>query len=284
MTEKRVSLGLCGAGRWGKRYLSTIENNPRLKIQGLFSRNPESRQLVPEDCFITPHWEELLERQDLDGIIIATPPSTHFDIAKAALKRRLPCMIEKPLCLNLSDALSLYELEKTSQTLVLVDHTLLFHPIYTELKKRLQDEVIEELRSEGSNWGPFREDCNPLWDYGAHDVAFCLDLLKAEPQDVKVNVTAQGSFETELTWENGVKAFIKSSNVEKKKTRLLEVKTKSRKFVFDDLATPESVQKPLDCALNFFADGIVGRVSKNDPRFGLGLAVGVVSTLERAQK
>ncbi|MDP6088321.1 MAG: Gfo/Idh/MocA family oxidoreductase, partial [Nitrospinota bacterium] len=169
--EKVLRLGLIGAGRWGRAYIRTIQSMPGAGLARLCSSNPESRGLVDSACRITPKWNDLVEAGDLDGLIVATPPALHAEMAEAALSAALPVMVEKPLTLNLAEAERLARIAGGGDVPVLVNHVHLFHPGYAALKKEAARlGPIRFIRSEGGSWGPFRKHTPPLWDYGPHDL------------------------------------------------------------------------------------------------------------------
>jgi len=135
------------------------------------SKNPETAQLLP-DAMIVADWKDFLEK-DLEGVIIATPPAYHGDILRFFVEAGIPAMVEKPLCLDLSEAFELCELVEKKSVPVLVDHTQLFHPAFDFLKKRAKElGNINFISSEGMAFGPFRRDVSVLWDWTPHDISF----------------------------------------------------------------------------------------------------------------
>ena len=295
-----VRLGLIGAGRWGKNIIRTIRGLDGVTLSALCSRNPDSRALVDSQCPILTDWHELTDRDLCDAVIIASPPETHADILRTMIRAHLPSMVEKPLTLDLQEALDLQQLLQRVPTPILVDHTYLFHPAYRELK-RLGSQLgpIRSIQSEGGNRGPFHSSYSALWDYGPHDLSMCLDLVGASPIRVKLaraDVVPQendvgASYELALVFPNNVAATIHVSNIKHEKVRRFVVEFAGDRLVFDNLAphklvnaagTPllASPELPLTRAVQTFVEGIRG-----GPRemFGLDLAVEIVHILHEAQ-
>ena len=77
---KTVRLAQIGLGAWGKNIEKTLR-----ALSGC-----ELAYTATED------WRELLDKKDIDGAVIATPPATHAEIAIAFLQRGVPVFIEKP--------------------------------------------------------------------------------------------------------------------------------------------------------------------------------------------
>ena len=79
------------------------------------------------DYEITNNWHEIILSPVIDGIIIASPPETHYEIAAESIRNSKPVIIEKPLTLNLKEAKLLLELQEKYQTIVKVNHVYLYH-------------------------------------------------------------------------------------------------------------------------------------------------------------
>lgn len=313
MSEPLLRLGLIGAGPWGRNYIRTIAEMPGLTLSRLCSRNPESRAMAGAACECTEDWRAIISPGDIDGLIIATPPALHAEIAEAAMGAGIPPLIEKPLTLDLKSALRLARRAEEAGIPAMVNHIHLFHPAYRRLKQEAAAlGPLLAIRSEGGNRGPFRPDTPPLWDYGPHDMALCLDLLQGEPETIEAKrersgETEEGYGEVVAIWmafAGGVRAHIRSGNLMDRKRRWLGVYFEKEVLVFDDLAkdklrrhpgftvsgngeppvpedagtpVPVADTPPLAAALGAFAAAIRG---ENPPEAGLDLAVKVIRTLE----
>jgi predicted dehydrogenase len=297
-----IKLGLIGAGRWGRNYIRTIQRMEGVRLARLASRNPESAQLAGEGCKISADWLEVAQAADIQGVIIATPPGTHAEIAKAAIDVGNPALIEKPLCLSLTEAVELRSLAKARGTFAMVGHTHLFAPAYQALKE-LGGALgpLKAIEAEAGNWGPFRKDTPVLWDWGAHDAALCLDLVGLMPVDTSARLvesreTEEGLGETialHFDFPEGVTADIRLSNLMSAKARRFTARFEAARLVYDDLApaklailppsedTPAHaidvpLTPPLDLVVREFTDSIaLGR----DDLASLDLGVAVVAVL-----
>ncbi|GAB6052609.1 hypothetical protein JCM17960_14290 [Magnetospira thiophila] len=238
-----LRLGLIGAGRWGRVFIRTLARLAGLTLTRLASGNPESRTLVPETCQISDNWHEVARATDLDGLIIATPPDLHAPMARAALAVGTPVLIEKPLTLNVAEALSLLQYaQQQPHAIVQVDHIHLAHPAYRRLKQRCESGgAIRAIHGQAGAWGPFRPDTSVLWDWGPHDVALCLDLLGQKPTSVRARIvetrdTEAGpgqSVRLDLTFPGGVTAHLELSNLRPEKRRSLTVERDEDTLIYD---------------------------------------------------
>lgn len=165
-----IRLALIGVGRWGENIKRTLEG--------------------VSDCLltdaVTTAWRQLLERDDIDGVLIATPAATHADIALPFIAKGLPVFIEKPMTASLPEALTLQAAAEKSGSIVMVGHIHLYNNAYQKAKELAQASgPLRYISFEGMNNGPVRSDISALWDWGAHDVSLALDLLQTEPVHVQ---------------------------------------------------------------------------------------------------
>ena len=104
----------------------------------------------------------------LDGIIISTPPKSHYEIVKKFINKGIPVLIEKPLTLSYNDSNNLLSIVNKSRnnSIVLVDHIYLYDASFRILKTRVKNlGKIKSINSIGGSNGPFRKDVRPLWDW-----------------------------------------------------------------------------------------------------------------------
>ena len=302
--EPELRLGVIGAGTWGRRIITTIRQIEGIRLARLASRNPESKGWVPADCPITSDWRVVASARDLDGIVVASPTPWHGAMALSALQTRMPVLVEKPLTLSVSRAMALQRACVRYRSLLMVGHIHVFSPAYQALKRLAPTKgTIRAICSVGGNYGPFRPDTPALWDYGAHDLSMCLDLLGQEPMKVACRHLAQveaslgkGTVsEISLEFPSGVTVQLVVGNAMPEKTRRFEVEFQDGKLVYDDLAQYKLAWKsdsgqvenleldgtlPLKCELLAFCESI--RTGRNYDS-SLDTAVAVTKILERCQ-
>jgi len=84
-----------------------LADHPDGRVTALCARNPDRTAALADQYGIPAHytdWRELLDSDDVDAVIIATPNDTHFPIAMHALKNDIHVLCEKPLALNYAQA------------------------------------------------------------------------------------------------------------------------------------------------------------------------------------
>jgi predicted dehydrogenase len=303
-----VRLGLIGAGRCGRVYIRTIAAVEGVRLSRVASGNPDTAKLVPAGCAVDREWRKILDRQEIDGVIVAAPPAMHAEMIHAAVEAGLPVLVEKPLTLDLASAREVRSTVERHGGFVMVGHTHLFHPAYRKLKEIApRHGEIRDIQSNAGNLGPYRKDTPVLWDWGPHDIAMCLDLLGVMPQAVRARSierrAVEGAtaeiIELSLDFEGARQARCRFGNLLPKQRRLA-VHLGAAVLVYDDLAprkltrhpiTPRfadpegegepieiSAELPLNNLVSEFAAAI--RARKKDLS-SLDLGIKVVEVLER---
>jgi predicted dehydrogenase len=248
----RVRLGVIGAGAWGRNHVRTAASTPDGELTAVLDTDAAVRSRVARQypgVWVGTDLPELLER--VDGVVIASPATTHAPLALAVIEAGKPCLVEKPFALSVSDAEAVTRTATARGVPVLAGHLLLFHPAVERLRALVQSGELGRLYylyGLRVNLGQVRADENALWSFGPHDVSMALFLLG----DTPVRVAAQGRgylqpavedvvFVT-MEFASGVLAHVQLSWLDPHKERKLTVVGAKKMAVFDDMAVREKLR------------------------------------------
>lgn len=260
-----INLLLLGSGKFGRKYFSTLNNKD----------NFTNLHLTTANRF---NWKELINNKP-DGIIVATPPKYHIEIAAYALERNIPAMIEKPLSLSYEECKKL----KQYSVPILVNHIHLFAYQYQYIKNNIKKDNIQYIATYGQGNSESR-DYNEVFDYGPHDISMILDITQQFPKSIECIKIKERVYNIKLCFDK----FNTTSTVgySDRKNRFL-LANDGNIFTYNDNINDEldyrEVMKdyPLTTALKVFIDAING---KTDYRLGLDLSLNVMHVLELCQK
>ncbi len=166
-----VKYGIIGYN-WGQKYAKNLSEVPNARLSSVCCRTP-----IKSKTSWTPDYRRLCE-SDVDAVIIATPPTLHFEMARCALMNGKHVICEKPFVLRLDDALKLAEIAHQYNLNLVTNFIHLFNPDYQKLKDKFrhgEDDWVVVI-AEFLNYGPFRRDCSALWDWMPHPISLCLDF------------------------------------------------------------------------------------------------------------
>lgn len=139
MQPSSLGIGLVGTGYAAKLRAEALMADARTKLVAIAGRDIERTQLFSQtyQAIAYPTWQDLLDRPDIDLIIIATINQDHGKIAKAALQAGKHVVVEYPLALDLTEAQEAIALAKAKHKLLHVEHIELLGGVHQALKRSL---------------------------------------------------------------------------------------------------------------------------------------------------
>jgi predicted dehydrogenase len=248
-----IGVSVIGYGYWGPNLVRNFWEVPGVKLVSVCDLRPErldgvrSRYPAVE---ITGDVREVLNDPRVDAVAIATPVSTHFEIAMAALKAGKHVFVEKPITSTSEEASRLIE-EADKRGLVLaVDHTFI-HTSAVRKMREIVDDGLGEMYYYDSvrvNLGLFQHDVSVIWDLAVHDLSIMDYVLPAKP--VAVSATGIRHVEGEpeniaylnLHFDGNLIAHIHVNWLAPVKVRRTLVGGSRKMIVYDDLEPSEKIK------------------------------------------
>src|SRR5438552_8804408 len=190
-----VKVGVIGCGYWGPNLIRNFSKVPDCRLEVVADQKPErlaSVRHLNSEMRTTTEANELVESDSIDAVVIATPISTHFDLAKACLNNGKHVFIEKPITTTSAQARELIHLAQQQHKVLMVDHTFIYSGAVRKLRQIIDSGELGEIYYYDSvrlNLGLFQPDVNVLWDLAPHDFSVLSYLIQKKP----VHVTASGS-------------------------------------------------------------------------------------------
>ena len=249
-----MKAAVIGVGYWGPNLIRNFLAHDEIDSVIACDRD-EARLAKMAKTFpgieTAANYEEVVTRSDIDIVVIATPVSSHYSIAKLALESGKHCFIEKPITASVAEAEELIALADSKGVTLFVDHTF----IYTGAVKKMK-EIVESGRigdiyyfdSVRVNLGLFQHDVNVIWDLAPHDLSIMDYLLEKKP----VAVSAIGSCHVgnglediaylTLTFENDLIAHFHVNWLAPVKIRKTLIGGKRSMIVYDDMETSEKIK------------------------------------------
>jgi predicted dehydrogenase len=119
-----LRLGLIGAGWIAERHLQTIAKLDDVEVAAVADLDRERAQSVAAAAGASAHadWRAMLDVEQLDAVLVLTPPMAHLDPLTGALERGLAVYLEKPVARDRDDARSIAEAVDRSGAVVAVGY------------------------------------------------------------------------------------------------------------------------------------------------------------------
>ncbi len=250
---ERVKVGVIGYGYWGPNLTRNLFELPASDLVGIadISENRLGQaQMKYPNLFLTKDYKELFEC-GIQGVVVATPPATHFAIAKECLERGLHVLVEKPLTLKSEHAQELIRLAEERKLTLMVGHTFEYNSAVHALKKYIDTGFLGQvfyIDAARLNLGLFQPNTNVLWDLAPHDISILLYLLGKRP----ISVTAQGTacifsgvhdvVYMNLLFPDNITAHIHVSWLEPCKVRRITVVGSKKMVVYNDVENETKIK------------------------------------------
>ncbi len=264
---KEIRFGVIGWGYWGPKIARNLNSLPHASVT--YVADTDAHRLTAfaanQPWVQTTTQREDIFRSDVDAIVIATPVSTHFQLAREALLHGKHVLVEKPLTASVSEAEELVTLAREQQRVLMVGHTFEYNPAVNELRKLVQSGELGRIyciEAERVNLGLFRNDINVIWDLAPHDISILLYLLDKKPEKVKVQAHAhvqphiEDVAHLDLGFADGMNAHIHVSWLHPCKIRRVTVIGDARMVVYDD-TNPAEMIKVYNKGADVHADPVV---------------------------
>jgi predicted dehydrogenase len=276
---RNVDIGVVGCGYWGSKHLRVLHEIPEVgnvvAIDASEDRLREAQRAVPGVTCVRSLDEVI---RDLDGVVVATPPRTHIELASIALEAGTAVLVEKPLATSVNDARTLVEMAEARHVPLMVGHTFEHNAAVWKLRELLESNELGRLYYVDSarlNLGLYQSDVNVIWDLAPHDISIFNYLLRSRPTWVQ----AWGSrhahhFLEDVAYlrlfyeEASVTANIHVSWLDPCKVRRVTLVGSSKMAVYNDLANEERVR--------VFDKGVVETTDGNLPAMPMSYRYGEI--------
>jgi predicted dehydrogenase len=226
---------LIGYGYWGEKLARNFNNSEFFNLVSIVDpkkQNLNSAKKKYPSIDINKNYIDAIKNSLLDIVIIASPTSTHFKIARFALENAKHILVEKPLSLSLQEVKKLNKIAKRKKRHIFVDYPFLFSGTINFIKKIIDKKEygnileIESYREQA----PVRKDANVIWDLCTHDISILNFLIKKLPYKIKTikkknlkNFPVDQAY-INLKYKNNLNVFIKNSWLSPTKIRLIIIK------------------------------------------------------------
>ena len=249
-----IGIGVVGFGYWGPNLVRNFSELQKSKVLAICDARPDrlkSAQLRYPGVETTNDFRELMDHRGIDAIAIATPVSSHYELAMESLKAGKHVLVEKPLTMTSEQGIRLIDEAERRNLTLMVDHTFLYTGAVRKIKDLVDSNGVGEVYYYDSvrvNLGLFQHDVNVIWDLAVHDLSIMDYVLGMEPVAVSATGISHVPGKPEdiayltLFFDSSVIAHIHVNWLAPVKVRSTLIGGDRKMIVYDDLEPSEKIK------------------------------------------
>jgi len=191
-----IRVGVIGYGYWGPNLVRNFFETPGAQVVCVADKRADRLKGVQArfpTVKVVEGARELIDDTSIDAVVIATPVSTHFELAMAALRAGKHVLVEKPMASSADQAQQLIAAAEAAGRTLMVDHTFVYTGAVRKIRQYVDDGSLGDIYYYDSarvNLGLFQHDVNVIWDLAVHDLSIMDHVLPFRP--VAVSATGLG--------------------------------------------------------------------------------------------
>lgn len=260
-----INIGVIGYGYWGPNLVRNFAETQGLAVACVADLDVNKLAVVKKrypGIKTTTNFEQMINDPNIDAIAVATPVSTHFDLALAALQAGKHVWLEKPMTETSAQARQLVEEAEKRNLILIVDHTFIYTGAVRKIAELMNKGDLGEIYYYDSirvNLGLFQRDVSVISDLAVHDFAILDFLLGKQPEAVSaVGVnhfpgTPENLSYISLFYESGMIAHCNVNWLAPVKVRQILIGGSKKMITYDDLEPSEKI-KVYDKGISFTDD------------------------------
>ncbi len=143
---KKLRIAVIGAGLIGRKHIALVFENEQCELAAICDANPSAVEVAEQ--YDVPFFEDvdlMLETEQIDGAIIATPTNLHTTVGVACAQRGVHLLVEKPIAGRLDEGQTLVDSAEKHAVHLLVGHHRRHNPLVQKARDIVRGGAIGEL-------------------------------------------------------------------------------------------------------------------------------------------
>lgn len=254
MDANKITLALIGYGYWGPNLLRNFIEAPGCEVKYVCDNSNAQLNRVAlkyPHLKLTQSFDEVMDDNNVDAVVLATPISTHHGLAKRALLKGKNVFVEKPLTADSESAEELVRVADMQQLVLMVGHTFKYSPPVIKIKELIDSGELGDIyyiSSSRVNLGLHQPDVSVIWDLAPHDFSIIFYWLGEEPS--QVHAFGRGCVKSDtpdvafinLSFNSGAVAEVQLSWLSPVKLRRTVIVGSKKMLIYDDTQSVEKVK------------------------------------------
>jgi len=150
--ENKVRIGIVGAGKISEvLHIPNTLNSPYAELVAIADTNDKRMEyikgkLIHQKIRFYKDYRDMIQKEDIDAIIVAVPNVFHAEVAIYALENDKNVLVEKPMAANSQEALEMINTARKKQKILMVNHSQRFFPHHQKAREIILSGLLGEIR------------------------------------------------------------------------------------------------------------------------------------------
>jgi predicted dehydrogenase len=245
-----IGLAVVGLGYWGPNLVRCAVENDNCIVERICDSDLDALAKLTRrypGIEATQDLDEVLDDDRINGVLIATPVTTHYDLVKRSLLAGKNVMVEKPLAATSEQCSELIEIAQEQNLVLMPGHTFIYSPPVNKVKRLLDEGELGEIyfgTSSRVNLGIHQSDVSVVRDLAPHDFSILLYWM-GRPEFVRAIGRASiipGNLDVafvDLGFSDGVLFHVELSWLAPTKLRRTVLVGEDRMVVYEDTSAEQ---------------------------------------------
>lgn len=251
MRDDLRKLAVIGYGYWGSKHVRVLSSMPGVHVTVVDADSDRLMEAARHHAGVGLAGDLDQVADDVDGVVVATPPGSHAALALRAIDAGLHVLVEKPLTTSVADAETLVDRAARRGTHLMVGHTFEYNPAVWKLRELVRGGTLGRILYVDTarlSLGRYQSDVNVLWDLAPHDISIVSYVLDEVPEAAAVWTHANVGGHADVGHlrldfpRTRTQAFVHVSWLSPDKVRRVTVVGEKMMAVYDDLSDTERVR------------------------------------------
>jgi predicted dehydrogenase len=184
-----MRIGVLGCGYWGSKHVRVLQQLTDVDKVAIIDPRKDRLEILRRSFPTVEPFHDLPSAIDhVDAVVVATPPSTHVNLARQDIRAGKHVLVEKPMTTSVTSARSLIEAAEAVSLTLMAGHTFEYNAAVWKLREVVQSGLLGKvyyIDTARLNLGVYQPDINVIWDLAPHDISIINHLLGGKPTTVE---------------------------------------------------------------------------------------------------
>ena len=237
-----INIALVGCGNWASKIINEINLNKNYNLNSIVCRK---NKIFKNKIQVFKNIESLIESNSCDCIYIAALPKVNLRVIKLLKNKRIHFIIEKPVSDTSRNLEKIKRILENNDLIIYPNLTNYFSQTFEEFKHIVDINFtkIKEIIVYEGNFGPFRKDIHPIWDWGFHSISLLFlifwgrDFSVVEKKEITSNNKYGKGVVTKFLFKinKNINVKIVTGNLFKKKLRKIKIILNDNNHFINDM-------------------------------------------------